>query len=439
LRLDSVVIQQGRLVETQKALGKDEVLSMIRHGAREIFEAKGSLITDADIDTILEMSEARTEALNEKMNKLGEGKLRDFAMDAKTSIFNWEGEDYREKKLAIGAADTYIEPPTSRRRTRSTFNREALQKQTGLTYKPPKIVKPKPDDYVPEEDPDDSSSEDSDKEVRARKKARIEKPKASKDKLPPLLVNVDDRVKILGFDNKERKAFLDCVMRHGMPVPELYQSQWLVGDLKDKSEAELKAYSNLFMCHLSRESSNMNGQIVSQEGLTPQNILTRIGIMCLVKRKVQEFEKANGEFSMPKVNQSVKKLEVEGPVSDELMQVDSPANEPKQVVPPLKFDIADKESGDLHLIWSIEANKVKRNGSDFETWNRRHDFWLLNGVSVHGYGNYQSITSDPRFSIINEAFKHNPEAKYNFLENRFGILEQALIAEETSRRTISSK
>jgi SWI/SNF-related matrix-associated actin-dependent regulator of chromatin subfamily A member 5 len=37
LRLDAVVIQQGRLADAQKALGKDEMLSMVRHGADQIF------------------------------------------------------------------------------------------------------------------------------------------------------------------------------------------------------------------------------------------------------------------------------------------------------------------------------------------------------------------------------------------------------------------
>lgn len=54
LRLDRVVIQQGRLVEGQTKLQKDEVLNMIRHGADKVFAAKDSTITDEDIDLILE-------------------------------------------------------------------------------------------------------------------------------------------------------------------------------------------------------------------------------------------------------------------------------------------------------------------------------------------------------------------------------------------------
>lgn len=36
LRLDNVVIQQGRLAEAQKTLGKDDMINMIRHGAEQV-------------------------------------------------------------------------------------------------------------------------------------------------------------------------------------------------------------------------------------------------------------------------------------------------------------------------------------------------------------------------------------------------------------------
>ena len=60
LRLDKLVIQQGRLLDkTNNALNKDEVLNMIRHGADHVFASKDSDITDEDIDTILAKSENR--------------------------------------------------------------------------------------------------------------------------------------------------------------------------------------------------------------------------------------------------------------------------------------------------------------------------------------------------------------------------------------------
>lgn len=60
LRLDKLVIQQGRLVDSKSAaLNKDEMLNMIRHGANHVFASKDSEITDEDIDTILEKGETK--------------------------------------------------------------------------------------------------------------------------------------------------------------------------------------------------------------------------------------------------------------------------------------------------------------------------------------------------------------------------------------------
>ena len=36
---------------------------------------------------------------------------------------------------------------------------------------------------------------------------------------------------------------------------------------------------------------------------------------------------------------------------------------------------------------------------------RRHDYWLLSGIVCHGYGRWQDIQNDQRFTIINEPFK----------------------------------
>lgn len=59
LRLDRVVIQQGRLVDGQTKLQKDEVLNMIRHGADKVFASKDSTIGDDDIDEILEKGQQK--------------------------------------------------------------------------------------------------------------------------------------------------------------------------------------------------------------------------------------------------------------------------------------------------------------------------------------------------------------------------------------------
>ncbi|KAK7805922.1 hypothetical protein U0070_007359 [Myodes glareolus] len=99
LRLDSIVIQQGRLIDQQSnKLAKEEMLQMIRHGATHVFACKESELTDEDITTILERGEKKTAEMNERMQKMGEASLRTFRMDLEQSLYKFEGEDYREKQ-----------------------------------------------------------------------------------------------------------------------------------------------------------------------------------------------------------------------------------------------------------------------------------------------------------------------------------------------------
>src|SRR5271169_2365115 len=64
LRLDQLVIQQGRAQQQVKnAASKDELLSMIQHGAEKVFQTKGAVGELDDIDEILKRGEARTAEL----------------------------------------------------------------------------------------------------------------------------------------------------------------------------------------------------------------------------------------------------------------------------------------------------------------------------------------------------------------------------------------
>lgn len=159
LRLDKLVIQQGKLVDNKSAqLNKDEILNMIRFGANHVFASKDSGkstrtnhppsllislihitnnqfftdITEADIDTILQTSEEKTMEQQQKLEGLGESSLRNFTVDApqsqKPSVYQFEGEDYREKqKINLG---NWIEPPKRERKANyavDAYFREALR------------------------------------------------------------------------------------------------------------------------------------------------------------------------------------------------------------------------------------------------------------------------------------------------------------------------
>lgn len=52
-------------MDSQRKLGKDEMLSMIRHGADVVFSSRDSMVTDSHIDAILERGEMKVLAASQ--------------------------------------------------------------------------------------------------------------------------------------------------------------------------------------------------------------------------------------------------------------------------------------------------------------------------------------------------------------------------------------
>lgn len=107
LRLDQLVIQQGRNAgnigqQSNKATSKDELLTMIQHGAAEIFSkdsaSNGENADDVDIDSILASSESKTKELNKKYEKLDLSALQNFSNDE--SVYEWNGENFKKKETS---------------------------------------------------------------------------------------------------------------------------------------------------------------------------------------------------------------------------------------------------------------------------------------------------------------------------------------------------
>ncbi|KAL9586939.1 MAG: hypothetical protein Q9203_003682 [Teloschistes exilis] len=124
LRLDQLVIQQGRAQQAAKAAAsKDELLTMIQHGAEKVFESKGptgalaskSDLSDDDIDAILRHGEERTAQLNARYEKLGIDDLQKFSSD---SAYEWNGENFAANvKKDVGIA--WIHPSKRERKEQS--------------------------------------------------------------------------------------------------------------------------------------------------------------------------------------------------------------------------------------------------------------------------------------------------------------------------------
>jgi SWI/SNF-related matrix-associated actin-dependent regulator of chromatin subfamily A member 5 len=107
LKLDAMVVQQGRLKEKDK-LSRDELLEAVRFGADKIFKSKDSSITDEDIDLIINAGKEKTQELNEKLQAADKGDLLDFKLDGNTNMQTFEGVDYSNNALAAAKAEAEL-------------------------------------------------------------------------------------------------------------------------------------------------------------------------------------------------------------------------------------------------------------------------------------------------------------------------------------------
>merc|ERR1712037_1058164 len=183
-----------------------------------------------------------------------------------------------------------------------------------------------PSDDDKEDDDFDEKNDPEGPDGRSRRDIARERKRDRDRPLPPLLARVGGNIEVLGFNARQRKSFLNAIMRYGMPPQDVFNSQWLVRDLRGKSEKCFKAYTSLFMRHLcepGNENSETFADGVPREGLSRQHVLTRIGVMSLIRKKVQEFEGINGKHSMPHLIQKKEKKPITLDGDDEVQSISS--------------------------------------------------------------------------------------------------------------------
>ena len=139
LRLDQLVIQQGRAQTGNQANSKDELLNMIQHGAEKVFESKGAVGSLGDIDEILKHGEQRTAELNARYNKLGLDDLQKFSSE---NAYEWNGQDFTEtKKKEISM--NWINPAKRERKEVQSYGIDQYYKDALKTGGPKADPKPK--------------------------------------------------------------------------------------------------------------------------------------------------------------------------------------------------------------------------------------------------------------------------------------------------------
>uniref|UniRef100_A0A669CQK8 Chromodomain helicase DNA binding protein 5 n=1 Tax=Oreochromis niloticus TaxID=8128 RepID=A0A669CQK8_ORENI len=481
MMLTHLVVRPG-LGSKMGSMSKQELDDILKFGTEELFkdEMEGSVIhyDDDAISKLLDRSQDATEDTEiQNMNEY----LSSFKV-AQYVVKEEDGEEEVEREII--KQEENVDPDYWEKLLRHHYEQqqEDLARNLG---KGKRIRKQVNYNDTTQEDQDNQSeysvgSEDEDEDFEERPEGRRQSRrqlKSEKDKpLPPLLARVGGSIEVLGFNARQRKAFLNAIMRWGMPPQDAFNSHWLVRDLRGKSEREFRAYVSLFMRHLCEpgaDGAETFADGVPREGLSRQHVLTRIGVMSLVRKKVQEFEHVNGKLSSPDlipIGMELKKLN-ESVSSDPNTPVPaSPvATQPSTPIPQgllcsflfvficsyfslrvtdiwditlyfCKNPVFILTPSELHTLWQTEERAALSSGKMHDIWHRRHDYWLLAGIVTHGYARWQDIQNDPRYAILNEPFKTEMhkgnylEMKNKFLARRFKLLEQALVIEEQLRR-----
>jgi len=612
MMLTHLVVQPGMAGQGSKNLSKKEIDEILKFGTEELFKEGAEGDEGESVDDIIYDDKAVDQLLDRSLEGVEEKEswANEYLSSFKVATYQTKDANQPDEEVEVLQQDAEVTDPAYwEKLLRHHF--EQHQEDVGKTMGKGKRVRrtvnygdaerggadgdgswqENMSDYnsdfsMPSDDgeggDDDEYNKNDDPEGQGRHRGRRRGDPREKDRpLPPLLARVGGNIEVLGFNARQRKSFHNAIMRYGMPPQDAFNSQWLVRDLRGKSEKCFRAYVSLFMRHLC-EPGNENAETfadgVPREGLSRQHVLTRIGIMSLIRKKVQEFENINGKHSMPHLaakmaalakkpedsevttatntpqsgtpassaraspapkeareaaaaeaekqkstekkekteepseptkekeesdEVKVEKTEAsngeaaadEKPKEDEKMDVDTKEEKPEKETEennkesstnendsndekktngvdtkkegegedahkngdvkdekkdevkseedrkPHKFmfNIADGGFTELHTLWQNEE-KAAVPGREYEIWHRRHDYWLLAGIVTHGYGRWQDIQNDHRFSIINEPFKMDVgkgnflEIKNKFLARRFKLLEQALVIEEQLRR-----
>uniref|UniRef100_A0A8C2F8M6 Chromodomain helicase DNA binding protein 4 n=1 Tax=Cyprinus carpio TaxID=7962 RepID=A0A8C2F8M6_CYPCA len=324
MMLTHLVVRPG-LGSKAGSMSKQELDDILKFGTEQLFKELGegdnkeedsSVIhyDDKAIDRLLDRNQDATDDTElQSMNEyLSSFKVAQY-------VVKDEGEEEEDVDRDIIKQEESVDPDYWEKLLRHHYEQqqEDLARHLGKGKRPRKPVNYNDCSQEDRDWQDDQSdnqsdysvaSEEGDEDFDERSEANSRRPsrkglRNDKDKpLPPLLARVGGNIEVLGFNARQRKAFLNAVMRYGMPPQDAFTTQWLVRDLRGKSEKEFKAYVSLFMRHLCEpgaDGAETFADGVPREGLSRQHILTRIGVMSLIRKKVQEFEHVNGQWSMP--------------------------------------------------------------------------------------------------------------------------------------------
>ncbi|XP_074276620.1 CHD3-type chromatin-remodeling factor PICKLE-like isoform X2 [Silene latifolia] len=349
-------------------INQEELDDIIRYGSKELFtdeteEAKARQIhyDDTAIDRLLDR-----ERVGDEENTLDEVDDNGFLKAFKVANFEYvdEVEAAAEEEAQKAAADAKNNTNTSERTTywedllKDKYEVQIVEEFNSLgkgKRSRKQMVSVEDDDLAGLEDVSSDGEDDnyeaelSDSEtmsagVSSGRRAYRKRARVDIDSLP-LMEGEGKSFRVLGFNQSQRAAFVQVLMRFGAGD---YDWVEFVPRLKQKTYEEIENYGQHFIAHLAEgiNDSPTFSDGVPKEGLMVQDVLYRIGLLQLIREKVK-----------------------------------------------FASDNREKPLFDDDIIFRYPTLKGGR------MWNEDHDLILLRAVLKHGYGRWQAILDDKELKI----------------------------------------
>uniref|UniRef100_A0A8B9THK3 Chromodomain helicase DNA binding protein 5 n=1 Tax=Anas platyrhynchos TaxID=8839 RepID=A0A8B9THK3_ANAPL len=380
MMLTHLVVRPG-LGSKSGSMTKQELDDILKFGTEELFkdDVEGDN-KDVDDSSVIHYDDAAISKLLDRNQDATDDtelqNMNEYLSSFKVAQYVVREEDGEEVEREIIKQEENVDPDYWEKLLRHHYEQqqEDLARNLGKGKRIRKQVNYNDASQEDQEWQDELSDNQSEYSIGGRRQSRRQL-KSDRDKpLPPLLARVGGNIEVLGFNARQRKAFLNAIMRWGMPPQDAFNSHWLVRDLRGKSEKEFRAYVSLFMRHLCEpgaDGAETFADGVPREGLSRQHVLTRIGVMSLVRKKVQEFEHVNGKYSTPD-------LILEGPESKKCSEIVS--SDPNTPVP---ASPAHMHTGPLTLAGKCACGLPSDFGLAEEgRWNKASEGFAVNYTGI---------------------------------------------------------
>uniref|UniRef100_A0A5B7BD29 Putative CHD3-type chromatin-remodeling factor PICKLE n=1 Tax=Davidia involucrata TaxID=16924 RepID=A0A5B7BD29_DAVIN len=346
-------------------INQEELDDIIRYGSMELFtdendeagKSRQIHYDDAAIDRLLNRDQVGDEETTldeeeengflkafkvanfeyiDEVEARAEKEAQKASMENKTSVNNSEKASYWEELLKDRYEVHKIEEFTAMGKGKRSRKQMVSVEEDDLAGLEDVSSDGEDDNYEAEL----SDGETAPAETFAVRKSHKKKPRVDSMEPPPLMEGEGRSFRVLGFNQNQRAAFVQILMRFGVG-----DFDWaeFAQRLKQKTFDEIKDYGTLFLSHIAEDitDSPTFSDGVPKEGLRIQDVLVRIAVLLLIRDKVKVSSEMSG-------------------------------------APLFAIDIVSRFPG-------LKSGRF---------WKEEHDLLLLRAVLKHGYGRWQAIVDD---------------------------------------------